>query len=464
MSARLALGADKVAKAIADIARRPRRGRHDRSQRLARHVLPRAADRSRNACRPHRLWPGCAARTSPRSSMPTSSMAARIALRIGRPEDHPYLARQTRLTFARCGITDPISLEDYAAHDGWRGLKRAIEIGAAAIVDESHAIGPARPRRRGLPDRHQMEDGRRHQGRSQICRLQCDEGDSGTFADRMVIEDDPFMLIEGMTICAVAVGATKGYVYCRSEYPHGDQGLQRSARRARAAPAGSASHVSARAIASTSSCASAPAPMSAARRPRCSKASKASAAWCAPSRRCRPIRACSSSRPSSTMCCRLRPRPSFSRKAPKPMPISAWAVRAGRCRCRSPAMSATAACSRPAFGLTLGEIVEDIGGGTASGRPVRAVQCGGPLGAYFPPSLFDTPFDYEAFAAQGRADRPRRPRRLRRHGRYGRNGAFRDGVLRHRKLRQVHALPHRLDARPGGHRTHHARRPTSMPI
>ena len=100
-----------------------------------------------------------------------------------------------------------------------------------------------------------------------------------------------------------------------------------------------------------------------------------------------------------------------------------------------------------AFGMTLGELVDDIGGGTATGRPVRAVQVGGPLGAYFPRALFDTPFDYEAFAAARRADRPWRHRGVRRHRRHGEAGALRHGVLRHRILRQVHALPHRLDAR-----------------
>ena len=105
-----------------------------------------------------------------------------------------------------------------------------------------------------------------------------------------------------------------------------------------------------------------------------------------------------------------------------------------------------------AFGLTLGEIVDDIGGGTATGRPVKAVQVGGPLGAYFPRALFDTPFDYEAFAAKdgliGHAgivvfDDTRR---------HAEAGALRHGVLRHRKLRQVHALPPRLDARRRGGR------------
>ena len=106
-----------------------------------------------------------------------------------------------------------------------------------------------------------------------------------------------------------------------------------------------------------------------------------------------------------------------------------------------------------AFGLTLRELIDDFGGGTASGRPLRAVQVGGPLGAYFPASQFDTPLDYEAFAAAEGHARPWRHRGVRRHRRHGAAGALRHGVLRHRILRQMHALPHRLDARRRGRST-----------
>ena len=111
-----------------------------------------------------------------------------------------------------------------------------------------------------------------------------------------------------------------------------------------------------------------------------------------------------------------------------------------------------------AFGISLGELVDDIGGGTRSGRPVRAVQVGGPLGAYFPRALFDTPFDYEAFTARRRADRPWRHRGVRRYRGHGEASAFRHGVLRHRILRQVHALPHRLRPRRRAGRQDHGRR------
>ena len=107
-----------------------------------------------------------------------------------------------------------------------------------------------------------------------------------------------------------------------------------------------------------------------------------------------------------------------------------------------------------AFGVTLRELLDDFGGGTASGRPIKAVQVGGPLGAYVPESQWDMPLDYEAYAARRRRARPRRHRGARRHGRHGQTGALRDGVLRDRIVRQMHAVPHRLDPRRRGDRPH----------
>ena len=226
-----------------------------------------------------------------------------------------------------------------------------------------------------------------------------DEGDSGTFADRIVMEGDPFVLIEGMTIAGIAVGATKGYIYVRSEYPHAIAILNEAIAQRRARAATSAPTCSAPAARSTSKCARAPAPTSAAKKPRCSKASKASAAWCAPSRRCRRWPACSASRPSSTTCCRWPPCRSSSTRARAFYQDYGM----GRSRGTLPVQLAGnikhGGLIELAFGVTLREILYDYGGGSASGRPIKAVQVGGPLGAYLPESQWDTPLDYEAFAA-----------------------------------------------------------------
>ena len=142
-------------------------------------------------------------------------------LRLGTPDQIPFLARQTRLTFSRCGVVDPLSLDDYRAHGGMAGLEKARAVGPAAIVETIMAVGPARPRRCGLSHRDQVEDDRRGQGERKYVVCNADEGDSGTYADRMLLEGDPFGLIEGMAIAGLAIGASKGYVYTRSEYPHG---------------------------------------------------------------------------------------------------------------------------------------------------------------------------------------------------------------------------------------------------
>ena len=143
-------------------------------------------------------------------------------LRLGRPEAIPFLARQTRLTFARCGIIDPLSLDDYRAHGGMAGLEKARALGPAATVETVLASGLRGRGGAGFPTGIKWKTTAERQGRDRkfiICNA--DEGDSGTYADRMLLEGDPFSLIEGMAIAAFAVGASKGYVYTRSEYPHG---------------------------------------------------------------------------------------------------------------------------------------------------------------------------------------------------------------------------------------------------
>ncbi len=184
--------------------------------------------------------------------------AQKHPLSLGLTEEIPYLKKQERLTFARMGITDPVSLTDYEAHEGYAGLRgRGGAAFPAGIKWKTVLATPAAQK-------------------YIVCNA--DEGDSGTFSDRMTMEGDPFMLIEGMTIAGVSTGATKGYVYIRSEYPHAI-----------------ATTSSARARPSGSKCARARARMCAVKQRRCSKASKASAASCAPSRRCRPSPACSAS-------------------------------------------------------------------------------------------------------------------------------------------------------------------------
>ena len=331
------------------------------------------------------------------------STTAPHPLRLGVAEEIPWLKRQTRLTFARCGIIDPLlARRIIAPMAAGKGLERALALGPAAIVEEVTAVRPARPRRRRLPDRHQMAaPWRRPQPQQKYIVCNADEGDSGTFADRMIMEGDPFVLIEGMAIAGIAVGATKGYVYIRSEYPHAVAAMEAAIAAARARRL-----LGAATSRGSSLCLR---PRGAGRRRRlCLRRGDLAARK--PGRQARQVRA-KPPLPAHQGPVRQADRdqqravarhgavhPGRGRR--RSIAISAWAARAAPCRSSSPATSSYGGLFETAFGITLGELVDDIGGGTATGRPVRAVQVGGPLGAYFPRALFDTPFDYEAFAAR----------------------------------------------------------------
>jgi formate dehydrogenase iron-sulfur subunit len=142
------------------------------------------------------------------------------ALNLGLIEAHPYLVRQERLTFARTGVIDPHSLEDYLAHGGFQGLRNALKMNAADVVA---AVTESGLRGRGgaaFPAGIKWQTVLDTPAAQKYVVCNADEGDSGTYSDRMIMEGDPFTLIEGMTIAGVATGATHGFIYVRSEYPH----------------------------------------------------------------------------------------------------------------------------------------------------------------------------------------------------------------------------------------------------
>ena len=152
--------------------------------------------------------------------MPGCSTAGRINCASAGPRTIPFLKRQTRLTFARCGIVDRVDLDDYRAHGGWRGLETALSLGPAATVELVTKSGLRGRGGAGFPTGIKWKTVLDTAGAQKYIVCNADEGDSGTYADRMIMEGDPFTLIEGMAIAGVAVGATKGFVYIRSEYPH----------------------------------------------------------------------------------------------------------------------------------------------------------------------------------------------------------------------------------------------------
>ena len=142
------------------------------------------------------------------------------ALRLGLADEIPWLKRQTRLTFARCGVIDPRSVKDYRDHDGYKGLERALTLTSDEILADVTASGLRGRGGAGFPTGIKWKTVAQASADRKYIVCNADEGDSGTFADRMIMEGDPFVVIEGMTIAGVAVGATKGYIYIRSEYPH----------------------------------------------------------------------------------------------------------------------------------------------------------------------------------------------------------------------------------------------------
>ncbi len=320
-------------------------------------------------------------------------------LRIGRVEDHPFLRAQTRLTFARCGIVDPFAIADYRAHGGVRGLARALEIGPAATLAEVTRSGLRGRGGAGFPTGVKWQTVAAAPGARKFVVCNADEGDSGSFADRMLMEGDPFGLIEGMAIAGFAVGASQGYIYSRSEYPHANAAIRRALDLARAGGllgedvlgAGFGFHIEVRVGAGAYVCGEETALLE-------SIEGKRGLVRAKP-----PLPAHQGLFGQPTVVNNLLS------LATVPMILADGAQAyadfgMGRSRGTMPVQLAGnvryGGLFETAFGVTLGELVMDIGGGTASGRAVRAVQAGGPLGAYFPPALFDTPYDYEAFAAR----------------------------------------------------------------
>ncbi len=315
------------------------------------------------------------------------------AQRLGPVEALPFFARQTRLTFARAGLTDPLSLTDYRAHGGLKGLETALALSPAEVVARVKASGLRGRGGAGFPTGIKWETVLAAPGPHKYIVCNADEGDSGTFADRLLMEADPFVLVEGMAIAAHAVGADHGYVYIRSEYPFAIAKMQTAIALARADGwLGRGFDLEVRVGAGAYVC------------------GEETALLESLEGRRGQVRA----KPPLPAHKGLFGRPTVINNvlslAAVPFILAEGAdayqtFGFGRSRGTMPIQLAgdvvNGGVFETPFGLTLGALVDDIAGGCVGGRPVRAVQVGGPLGAYFPRGLFDTPFDYEAFTARG---------------------------------------------------------------
>ena len=318
-------------------------------------------------------------------------------LRLGLTEELPWLKKQTRLTFARCGVIDPRSIEDYRAHEGYQGLARALTLGSAEIIADVTMSGLRGRGGAGFPTGIKWKTVADTSADRKFIVCNADEGDSGTFADRMIMEGDPFVVIEGMTIAGVAVGATKGYIYIRSEYPHAIVAMNAAIDAARHAH-----------FLGANICGSA---FSFDMEVRVGAGAYVCGEETSLLESLEGKRGIVRAKPPLPAHKGLFGKPTVINNvlslAAIPFILAGGAQRyadcgMGRSRGTMPIQIAGnvkhGGLFEVAFGITLGEIIDDIAGGTFSGRPVRAVQVGGPLGAYFPRELFDTPFDYEAFA------------------------------------------------------------------
>jgi len=319
---------------------------------------------------------------------------------LGPVEDIPFLAGQTRLTFQRVGVIDPLDLADYEAHGGLAGLRRALGMTGAEIVAEVTESGLRGRGGAGFPTGIKWNTVLRAEAAQKYIICNADEGDSGTFADRMIMEGDPFCLIEGMAIAGIGVGATRGYVYLRSEYPDAIAVMEGAVRIAREGGLlGSGLLGSDRAFdmeirvgAGAYVCGEETSLLN-------SLEGKRGVVRAKP-----PLPALEGflGRPTVVN--------NVISLATIPVIFEKGAAHyrdfgLGRSRGTIPLQIAGnvkfGGLYETAFGTTLGDIVNGIGGGTASGRPVKAVQVGGPLGAYFGPDRFDTPFGYEEFDGAG---------------------------------------------------------------
>jgi formate dehydrogenase iron-sulfur subunit len=325
---------------------------------------------------------------------------AQHALGHGLIEELPYLKKQQRLTFARMGITEPLSLADYEAHEGYAGLRAALKMDGAAVAQQVLDSGLRGRGGAAFPTGIKWKTVNAARADQKYICCNADEGDSGTYSDRMTMEGDPYMLIEGMTIAGIACGATRGYVYIRSEYPHSVATMNEAIRLATAAGflgenilgSGKTFILETRKAAGAYVCGEETAMLE-------SLEGKRGIVRAKP-----PLPALEGLFGKPTVINNVI---SFA-SVPIIMARGAEFYKnygMGRSRGTLPFQIAGnikhGGLVELAFGVTLRELLYDYGGGSKSGRPIKTVQVGGPLGTYVPESQWDIPMDYEAYAAVG---------------------------------------------------------------
>ncbi len=321
-------------------------------------------------------------------------------LRLGPTIEIPYLIQQQRWTFWRCGLIDPLSVEDYVTHQGFAGLQNAFEGGPEFVLEQVKSSGLRGRGGAGFPTGIKWQTVADASGEQKYITCNADEGDSGTFSDRILMESDPLHLIEGMIIAGYAVGASKGYIYLRSEYPLTRRILGKALDVAREAGylgsniqgSGFDFDIDIHLGAGSYVCGEETAMLE-------SLEGKAGVIRYKP-----PLPAIEGLFGKPTIVNNVVTLGSV------PLVLALGAEKyadLGMGRSKGTLAFQLAGNIKRGglvevpFGMSLRELIEDFGSGTASGRPVKAVQVGGPLGAYLAEEQLDTPLDYEAFAQIG---------------------------------------------------------------
>jgi len=319
---------------------------------------------------------------------------------LGNVADIEWLNRQDRLTFSRAGITDPLDLDDYKKHGGFEGLNKALKMSSSEIVDLVTESGLRGRGGAAFPTGIKWRTVLDAPADQKYIAANADEGDSGTFADRLLMEADPYQLIEGMTISAMAVGANRGYIYLRSEYPKALHILNQAISNACAANvlgddiqgSGRDFHIEVRVGAGAYICGEETSMLE-------SLEGKRGLVRFKP-----PLPAIEGLFGKPTVVNNVLTLAAVSTvlaKGPKHYQDFGTGRSRGTLTVQLSGNIRRGGLVEIPFGATLRELVEDFGAGTASGRPVHAIQVGGPLGAYLPESQWDTALDYESFTAVG---------------------------------------------------------------
>jgi formate dehydrogenase iron-sulfur subunit len=319
---------------------------------------------------------------------------------LGDLDQHPWFARQQRVTFSRSGYDDPLCLESYLSRHGFDGLDHAVHLPPEDIVDEVTRSGLRGRGGAAFPAGIKWKTVLEAAGEEKYIACNADEGDSGTFADRLLMESDPYLLIEGMVIAGLAVGAERGYIYLRSEYPHAWEILHTAIAKAEAAgylgdglcDSDKRFHLELRLGAGAYICGEETAMLESLEGRRGMVRAKP------------PLPALEGLFGKPTVVnnvLTLAAVPSIMADGAEAYAALGSGRSLGTLTLQLAGNIKQGGLVEVPYGASLREVLDEFGGGTRSGRPMRAIQVGGPLGAYLPEKLWDTPLDYEAFAAAG---------------------------------------------------------------